>query len=1037
MPTITHDVVLDPAGFAPFLDEVTRGDRMPGQGHEPFLWQLDLVAQLINGDVPDRIDVPTGFGKTSVVLAWAYALAATANSPDPLPRRLFFVVDRRLVVDAAHETATKLRDTLDAATPSERPVAAAVADRLHCLHGDPTLQALTPVRMRGGTTWEARWLARPDQAALVVGTVDQFGSRLLFRGYGTSPRMRPIDAALTGTDAWLVIDEAHIAEPLVRTVDRVREIQAEWPDAVPEDAGSGERLASASLRRTLMSATGSGGGNVLQADLKTEAAADPTRVRAVTAARRRIGASKPSALVEITNLKSSSPRTRRRTAQRLGQTLGILAQGSDPDARIIAVITNTIAAARAAHDHLINQGEDALLLMGRSRQFERDQLLDERAFARARVGASRSLDEARLYIVATQTIEVGADLDFDLLVTETAPLPSLVQRFGRVNRLGERSDHMSAIVHAAGLHGPGNDPVYGDATTETWSYLTHQASAPALETTAKASSFSWPERDSAHLTFGLRNVRRLVEASPPAALPAPEFVPCLLAAHVERLASTSPSPEPDQDIAPFLHGVTHRTPDVSVAWRAVPSDLMTADAELTAGTAEARLADEWSQWIDLSRPTSYEFVDVPIWELRALLAAKPSTEPTSDLDTTPTDDVDEPSSDDSGGLVLGIAYRGPGEPPRLVRGPHDVMPGQRIILAATVGGHDRFGWTGLRIDQGVEAPVPDVADLAPGRRQGQWRMSPTILRTLAEDGEQEAVMATARDVLRTWEADGKAAGVDDDCVVQGIAARLIPGAQEQMQRFVTGRRMTSDVMDGDRRIVLLAGSAEPADRDDTVLSQVSDDDVASTSSGLTRQTLDEHGREVQGLAAELAERLGLPPSLVQAVGTAGRWHDLGKADERFQLMLHDADPLAAKVSAEPLAKSGRDPRDPLARRAARMAGIPRGFRHEAVSARIADELAVAAPQLVADADVELVRHLVVAHHGHARPLLPPLLDPEAPAVRVTAEEVEIKVDGARHQVDWGQPEQFERLNARYGPWGLALLETVVRLADIRCSEVAS
>lgn len=1034
---MTHDVTLDPAGFTPFLDEVTRGDRRPGQGHEPFLWQLDLVAQLINGDVPDRIDVPTGFGKTSVVLAWAYALAATADRPAPLPRRLFFVVDRRLVVDAAHDTAIELRDTLDSAIASDRPVAAAVADRLRRLHGDPSLPALSPVRMRGGTTWEARWLARPDQAALVVGTVDQFGSRLLFRGYGTSPGMRPIDAALTGTDAWLVIDEAHIAEPLVQTVARVREIQTEWPDAVPDDSGSVERLATTPLRRTLMSATGSGDGTVLRADLEAEATPDPTRSRAVATAGRRAGASKPTSLVEITNLKSSSPRTRRRTAQRLGQALAVLARRSDPDARVITVIANTIATARTAHGHLVDQGEDALLLVGRSRAFERDQLVASPAFAQARVGASRSPDDPRLYIVATQTIEVGADLDFDLLVTEAAPLSSLVQRFGRVNRLGERSDHVSAIVHAAGLHGPGNDPVYGDATTETWSYLTQQSSAPALETTAKASGFAWPDQDAAHLTFGLREVRRLVEASPPAARPAPEFVPCLLAAHVERLASTSPAPEPDQDIAPFLHGVTHRTPDVSVAWRAVPSDLMATEAELTAETADARLADAWSRWIDLSRPTSYEFVDVPIWELRALLAAEPSTEATSDLDTTPTDDLDKPSSDDRNGPVLGIVYPGPEEPPRLVRGPDHVRPGQRIILAAAVGGHDRFGWTGLRTDPEVETPVPDVADLAPSRRWGQWRVSPTILRTLAQDGEQEAVMAAARDVLWTWEGYAEGLGVDDGRLVYDIAGRLIPGAQEHVQRLAVGTRMTSDVMDGDRRIVLLAGSAEPADRDDTVLSQVSDDDVASTSSALTRQPLHQHGREVQELAVELAERLGLPPSLVQTVGTAGRWHDVGKADQRFQLMLHDADPLAARVSVEPVAKSGRDPRDPLAKRAARVAGVPRGFRHEAVSARIVDELATEAPQLVADVDVELVRHLVVAHHGHARPLLPPLLDPEAPAVRVTVDGVEIKVDGARHQVDWRQPERFERLNARYGPWGLALLETLVRLADIRCSEVAS
>ena len=81
---------------------------------------------------------------------------------------------------------------------------------------------LPVVRMRGGTTWESAWLTRPDTPAIITGTIDQVGSRLLFRGYGTSQRRRPIDAALVGTDSLILVDEAHLADALVTSLEAIQ-----------------------------------------------------------------------------------------------------------------------------------------------------------------------------------------------------------------------------------------------------------------------------------------------------------------------------------------------------------------------------------------------------------------------------------------------------------------------------------------------------------------------------------------------------------------------------------------------------------------------------------------------------------------------------------------------------------------------------------------------------------------------------------------------------------------------------------------------
>ncbi|MES4793091.1 MAG: hypothetical protein C4321_09015, partial [Chloroflexota bacterium] len=223
------------------------------KGLEPFPWQ-----------VPDQIDVPTGLGKTAVIVPWVYALAEELERDTgrdrSLPLRLFYVVDRRLIVDSTYDFAARLAVQLSAAEGGGS-VSGRVARALRRFAGEGAVP-LEVVRMRGGTTWDSRWVSRPHQPAIVVCTVDQFGSRLLFRGYGVRPRILPMNAALCGSDGWLVIDEAHIAEPLRRTVEAVTGLQASSSVPLPR------------LRVTLMSATqrsGVTGGKVLKADASTEA----------------------------------------------------------------------------------------------------------------------------------------------------------------------------------------------------------------------------------------------------------------------------------------------------------------------------------------------------------------------------------------------------------------------------------------------------------------------------------------------------------------------------------------------------------------------------------------------------------------------------------------------------------------------------------------------------------------------------------------------------------------------------------------------
>jgi CRISPR-associated endonuclease/helicase Cas3 len=211
--------------------------------------------------------------------------------------------------------------------------------------------------------------------------------------------------------------------------------------------------------------------------------------------------------------------------------------------------------------------------------------------------------------------------------------------------------------------------------------------------------------------------------------------------------------------------------------------------------------------------------------------------------------------------------------------------------------------------------------------------------------------------------------------------------------------------------------------------------------------LDLHLRGVEALARDFAKACGLPPELVDALARAGRLHDLGKADPRFQALLHGGDPVAtaralargrpagAPELAGLLAKSAQGPGDRAAReRAAARSGYPRGARHELLSVALVQ----AAPGLLdGAADPELVLHLVASHHGHCRPFAPPVDDPAPREVGLRWQGVAAAASSGHGLAALGSgvAERFWALTRRYGPHGLAALEAILRLADHRRSEI--
>ena len=513
----------------------------------PFPWQSRLANQVAQDEKwPVEVGIPTGLGKTACldIAVWWLASQADRHPEDrTAPTRIWWLVNRRLLVDSTAEHANAIRRALldqqaigidsDAAL-----VMRAVAGRLRALTAGRNADPLEVIRLRGGV--QSRVPTDPSRPAVLLSTLPMFGSRLLFRGYGSSRSMRSIDAALSGTDSLVLVDEAHLAKHLIRLVPGLAECTR---SARPILGGTRSRPQVVAL-----TATGDASARD-RFDLDADDEANPI-------VRQRLDASKWMRVRSVA----------RDAVKGMVQETRSLLKGVARPATCI-VFANTPKAARAVYDELtsahgkgFDHPSDIVLLTGRMREREAERTR-ERVLDRVRgMPASRvtgALRERHLIVVATQTLEVGADIDAEYLVTETCGVRALTQRLGRLNRLG-RFEHAKAVyVHAPPRKRKGQPagaapewPVYG---TEP---------ANVLARLGKAMD------GGGAVSVSPRNVTTVLGRPGDDPGRAPEILPDLL---WEWVKTTTP-PEGEAPVELYFSGISGANYAVSLIWRAhVPS----------------------------------------------------------------------------------------------------------------------------------------------------------------------------------------------------------------------------------------------------------------------------------------------------------------------------------------------------------------------------------------------------------------------------------------------------------------------------------
>jgi CRISPR-associated endonuclease/helicase Cas3 len=867
---------------------------------------------------------------------WLIARAHGAK----LPRRLVYVVDRRTVVDQATTEAEKLRDAVERVSE--------IKTSLGLNH-----RRLPISTLRGKFVDNRDWLADPVAPAIIVGTVDMIGSRLLFSGYGVSPKMRPYQAGLLGADALIVLDEAHLVPPFAHLLRAIERDASLWPK------NEADRRLLPPLVFLPLSATQRDPGDeecgrqpfqLDEADWKTDCVA-----------RKRLWAKKHLCLETLAQ--KDQDRQLASAAWALATKNGEFCRvvvfcnrrerQDDGDGPSAQGVKNEIEKLTRRLEVRIHPVE---LLVGARRVHERDAVaghLRELGFT----GEKGPLDKPA-FLVATSAGEVGVDIDADHMVSDLVAWERMVQRLGRVNRRGDGDAEVNVFW----------GPAVRNADTPTQSEqraLTAFASKTLIgKLPQTGGAFDASPGALRALAEGARNDTALKILIDAATTPEP-LRPALNRALVDAWSLTSLVTHTGRpEVAPWLRGwVEDDAPQASIVWRThLPLRLGVRDQEI-------------EDFFEAAPPHESEKLEVETYRVagwlqrraEALIAGKPTT-PERDAEDDGDEDkasahentdtevarteqlwrnnvvalVLSPSGVCVGRYTLGfLAQERKGNAKKELEG---LLAGNVLIVDARLGG----------LEDGLLKPtcdeVPESADTS-----AQWNEEVGFrVRQGAERGEPQDEWRFAEEFVQRRDGEGNPL------------------------EWLVVEHFKGDARKEDARSI-----AKP-------------------------QELSEHQDWAKREMSRIAKGVGLPIPAAGALAIAAALHDEGKKADRWQRAFRASRDARRFGLSQPLAKT-RGPIDQA---------LLDGYRHEFGSLPYVEgnQDFLALPPDLRD----LVRHLVAAHHGFARPVIDTRGCEDAPpsALEARARDVALR---------------FTRMQKRWGPWGLAWLEALLRAADAQAS----
>lgn len=1015
MAELTDDQLLEEE-YRRFCRAVYRDDTT-GESREPYQWQVRLMLEVAHTGVwPDRIAAPTASGKTCVINIHVYsnALRGLKESGDPryawvndafamVPRRLVLTVNRRSLVDDQFEEAQALRDRLfsaadDVQDDSVREVLLAYRKGLSIrsgVHDDSDASGLNVVELRGGLEQneESRnWRYSPQACAVICATPDMFGSRLLFRGYGTTRAMRPVEAGLFAYDTVLVVDEAHLNRQLVETARQVKRIEA----------FTHSPLASEVPVLQVVSTTATQAGSVDGASTERIVGVEEADFEVDHGLERRLR--NPKAVL-IDDSATKRDEMLDNVARHCADFVKTHASLPDASRNVVGCVVDRVSDALEVQKRITRELKKAGInrsvecYLGPMRDFEKRQTAKRlRGYFHDAVQADMS--DIPCCIIGTQTLEVGVDVDFCALVTEAASATALIQRAGRVNRRGL---HGYAQICICAINSGANDKTL-QKEAAPYQLQDVQEAMKWLDTLPIARVNDDVDPGNGVYAQAAHDMSAWATLSCPAPIQSPDrmLFQRLEVADVENLSHT------DEDLAADVSdpNLVQRKADIALWLR----DNLEADGDANISVAVRRLpADPHvaCELLEYAPPVAAELFPV---RSRGQLMELLGKENGADKRCAERVFVYKPQADE------GERARCFDDSASLQ---HALVPGAVVVLddiatAFNESAHVFDPASKERADDVLNAVGSGICVL------GLPDANPLAIRVNAV---AEAAVETDEDA--DIETDEDFAD-EVRTLTSALAKQTVIGHSNPLVPMHISAVLHDD--DGAKTWIVMA-------EDTSMVQSTQFQEIAVNHGKVALQGPDGHQEHVACRAREIAQAIGLSQEFVDALYEAGQYHDEGKKDERFQALLRQGRRM--RPGERYLAKSGGFVSRQSEMRY-RVAAQLRGWRHEQRS--VAEYLSIATGSAPRDdyaeladdfAKQRLAARLIGTSHGHGRSSFAHTEGFLIPNENDGSPEV---IAWAKRLYDTGEWETLVDIsNQEYGFWGIAYLEALLRSADITVS----